>query len=399
MGSCALWSLARRGVTVIGVDQYDPPHEQGSSHGETRLIRSAMLEGPAYVPLIRRAFTLWDELEREASQQLFAKAGVLFVSGAGVTEFASLAARSLRAVGLPYEALGANDLARRYPQHRGGSDLVATLDPSGGFVRAEATISAALRRAEQRGATVLRWTKATAITSAPGSGVVVATDKGSVRAQHAVVSVGPWLPTFLNGRVVPVALERQLFAFFELDGSTSYAPDEFPPFMRQDPLITSRGLGPHAWLSHGLSGFPSLDGKRVKLLLLEAAAPTTMETLDRRVPDAQLEEFKVTEVDPRLAGVLRPVAGTGKACLYTNSPDRDFIVGALPDEANITVLSACSGHGFKFAPAIGELGADLATSTHTHVPIEPFSLSRIGGAFEGMRRVQRHVLSTPDAPA
>ncbi len=376
MGSCALWSLARRGVNAIGLDQYDPPHDQGSSHGETRIIRSAMLEGRQYAPLIRRAFELWSELGWEASRDLFVRTGILFISRDGPTEMASMAARSLSDVGLPYEGLGPRELARRYPQHRGAANLVATFDPSGGFVRAEDTILAALGRAEERGATVLRWTRALAITSDPRGGVVVETDKGPVRARRAIVSVGPWLPTFLSGRAVPVTLERQIFAYFELDGLAGFTPEEFPPFIRDDLLVTSSGVGAHAWLSHGLSGFPSLDGRRIKLLLLEAGRPTTLDTLDRRVPDALLEELKVTEVDPRLIGVGRPAAGTGKACLYTNAPDRDFIIGELPGQPNVTLVSACSGHGFKFAPAIGELGADLATATRPRVPVEPFAPSR-----------------------
>ena len=129
MGSCALWSLARRGVRAIGLDQFDPPHEQGSSHGETRLIRSAMLEGPAYVPLIRRAFELWDELGRESSQTLFVRAGVLFISPPGASNVAPMAAQALDTAGLPYQALSGADLSARYPQHRDVSGLVATFDP------------------------------------------------------------------------------------------------------------------------------------------------------------------------------------------------------------------------------------------------------------------------------
>jgi sarcosine oxidase len=146
--------------------------------------------------------------------------------------------------------------------------------------------------------------------------------------------------------------------------------------MREDTLGT-QDIGAHGWLSHGLSGFPSLDGSRMKLVLLEAGRPTTMDSLDRRVPEAQLEALKASEVDPRLGGLSRPVAGSGRACLYTNAPDRDFIVGPLPDQPNVILVSACSGHGFKFAPALGELGADLATATPPRVAIQAFSPTRL----------------------
>jgi sarcosine oxidase len=376
MGSCTLWSLARRGVRAIGLDQFNPPHEQGSSHGETRLIRSAMLEGPAYVPLIQRAFELWDELGQESSQALLVRAGVLFISPPGASNVAPLAAQALATVGLPYQALNAEDLSARYPQHRDVSGLVATFDPSGGFVRPEQTISGALQVAEARGATVLRETDATAVTDGPQGGVVVETSRGPVTARRAVISVGAWLPTLLGKSAPPVSIERQVFAYFELDRSTSYAPEDFPPFMREDTL-GAQDIGAHGWLSHGLSGFPSLDGSRTKLVLLEAGRPTTMDSLDRCVPEAQLEALKASEVDPRLGGLSRPVAGSGRACLYTNAPDRDFIVGPLPDQPNVILVSACSGHGFKFAPAIGELGADLATDTPPRVPIEAFSPTRL----------------------
>ncbi len=376
MGSCALWSLARRGVRAIGLDQFNPPHERGSSHGETRLIRSAMLEGPAYVPLIRRAFELWDELGNESSQSLLVRAGVLFISLSGPGKVAPMAARALENAGLPAQALSGADLSTRYPQHRDVSDLVATLDPGGGFVRPEQTISGALQVAEARGASVLRDTNVTALANSPRGGVVVQTSRGPVTARRAVISVGAWLSTLLGESAPPVSIERQVFAYFELDGSTSFAPEDFPPFIRED----ARGPqdpGAHSWLSHGLSGFPSVDGSRMKINLLEAGGPTTLDTLDRHVPEAQLEALKASDVDPRLAGLSRPVAGSGRACLYTNAPDRNFIVGPLPDQPNMILLSACSGHGFKFAPAIGELGADLATATPPRVPIDAFSPARL----------------------
>jgi sarcosine oxidase len=376
MGSCALWSLARRGVRAIGVDQFNPPHEQGSSHGETRLIRSAMMEGPAYRPLIRRAFELWDELGNESSQSLFVRTGVLIISPPGVSNIAPMAAQALDTVGLPYQTLSGEDLSARYPQHRDVSGLVGTFDPSGGFVRPEQTISGALQVAEARGATVLRETNVSAVSNTKQGGVVVETSRGPITARRAVISVGAWLPTLLGKSAPPVSIERQIFAYFELDGSKRYAPEDFPPFMREDTL-GAQDTGVHGWLSHGLSGFPSLDGSRVKLVLLEAGRSTTLDTLDRHVPEAQLESLKASEVDTRLGGLGRPVAGSARVCLYTNAPDRNFIVGPLPDEPNMILLSACSGHGFKFAPAIGELGADLATATPTHVPIEAFSPTRL----------------------
>jgi sarcosine oxidase len=376
MGSCTLWSLARRGVRAIGVDQFNPPHEQGSSHGETRLIRSAMLEGPAYVPLIRRAYALWDELSVESSQTLFVRNGVLFISPPGASNVAAMAAQALENAGLAFAALSPENLSARYPQHREVSRLVATFDPSGGFVRPEQTISGALQVAEARGATVLRETFVTAVNSGPQGGVIVETTRGPVTGRRAVMSVGAWLSTLLGKSAPPVSIERQVFAHFELDGSMSYAPEDFPPFIRED-AFGAQDLGAHGWLSHGLSGFPSLDGSRMKINLLEAGHPTTLDTLDRHIPEAQLEALKASEVDPRLAGLGRPVAGSGRACLYTNTPDRDFIVGPLPDQPNVILVSACSGHGFKFAPAIGELGADLATDTPLRVPIEAFSPTRL----------------------
>ena len=142
----------------------------------------------------------------------------------------------------------------------------------------------------------------TALTSGPLGGVVVETSRGPVTAHRAVISVGAWLPTLLGKSAPPVSIERQVFAYFQVDGSTSYAADDFPPFMREDTL-GARDIGAHGWLSHGLSGFPSLDASRMKLVLLEAGRPTTMDSLDRHVPDAQLEALKVSEVDPRLAGL------------------------------------------------------------------------------------------------
>jgi sarcosine oxidase len=397
MGSCALWALGRRGVRVVGIDQFDPPHDQGSSHGETRLVRSAMLEGAAYVPLIRRAFTLWDELADEAQRELLVRTGVLFLSASGTGDIAAQAAQALRRAGVPFDTFSSADLERRYPQHRGCSRLVATLDATGGFVRAEETVSAGIELAERHGATVMRRTTARSIASRPHGGVVVETDKGAVTARRAVISVGPWLSTLLNDRVVPVALERQVFAYFELDGSASFALEEFPPFMREDAHADQRPMDGHGWLSHGLSGFPSLDGARLKLVLLEAGRPTSMDTLDRQVPLEQLDELKLREVDPRLAGLSRPVVGSGRACLYTNAADRDFIIGPLPGEPDLIVLSACSGHGFKFAPAIGELGADLATATPPHVSIEPFAPTRFRGAFT-LRQPRHRELQGSDTP-
>jgi sarcosine oxidase len=248
-------------------------------------------------------------------------------------------------------------------------------------VRAKETVSTAIRLAEQHGATVMCRTRAISIATRLSGGGQVETERGKISARRAVISVGPWLSTLLCDRQVPVALEWQMFAYFELDGSSSFAPAGFPVFIREDGSAEVPTGGAHNWLSHGLSGFPSLDGAQVKLVLAEASRPTSLDTLDRQVSQAQLDALKLSEVDPRLAGLGWPAPGCGRCCLYTNAPDRDFIIGPNLGEPDLIVLSPCSGHGFKFAPAIGELGADLATDTTPHVPIEPFAPTRLPGAF------------------
>ncbi len=358
MGSASARALARRGLSVIGFDRFAPPHGLGSSHGRSRIIRETYFEHPAYVPLVRHAYRLWKELEREAGETLLVKTGGLMIGPReGVLVSGALA--SAQQHGLAYELVDAAAITRRVPMMRPTPGMVGVWEPNAGTLFPEAGIAALLASARRHGAEshvddpVVSW-------RADGDVVEVRTTRGIHRAGRLVLASGAWLPALAPA--LPLSVERvALFWFEPARDPGGFEPGRFPVFILE-----------HA-RDRFIYGFPAFDGA-VKIARHHEGEPADPDRLGRVVAPGEVESMRALFLPflPDLDGPLRETA----ACMYTNTPDGHFVIGADPRHPAVTLVSACSGHGFKFAPAIGEIVADLVIEGRTRWDLGLFSPAR-----------------------
>jgi sarcosine oxidase len=358
IGSATLRVLARRGVQALGIERYGPGHDHGSSHGETRMIRLGYFEHPSYVPLLRRTYALWRELEAEAGNKLLHITGIAEIGLPDSDVVAGTLAAS-RLHDLPHEVLSARHAMARFPAFRLPDDFICVVQADGGFVAVEAAMAAMVDQARAAGAEIWSETVVQAVTPT-GRGVRVATSRGDIEATSAIIAAGPWI-----GRIVPdlpLRVTRQVMTWFEPREPALFELGRFPAFLMRTPY------GNHY-------GFPSVDGSLVKIAKHHHLDETVdAETVDRTVSlqDEAAVRAAVTAHIPAADGPL----ALAKTCLYTVTPDHDFIIDLLPDAPNVVVASVCSGHGFKFAPVMGEILADLATLRRTAHDIGRFRLGR-----------------------
>ena len=357
-GLAALGELARRGVRALGIERHAVGHDLGSSHGETRMIRLGYFEHPSYVPLLRRTYALWRALDTVANTKLLHIAGIAEMGRPDSDIVAGTLAAS-RMHGLPHEVLDAGATMRRFPAFRLPQDFVCVVQPDGGFVAAEAAMTTLAAQARVHGAEILSQAEVQSVKRGNG-GVRVATSRGEIDAKAAIVAAGPWTMQLVRG--LPLRVTRQVMTWFEAPQPELFVGGRFPVF-----LLASR---------HGNHyGFPSLDGRSVKIAkhhhFDETVDPDRVER-EVSAADEAAVRIALSEFIPAADGPLT----AAKTCLYTVTPDHDFIVDRLPDAPNIVVASACSGHGFKFAPMLGEVLADLATKGETQHDISRFRLGR-----------------------
>jgi len=354
MGSSAAFHLARRGVRVRGFDRFSPPHTMGSSHGQSRIIREAYFEDPVYVPMVRRAYELWRELQREAAEPLLLRTGGLMF-GRPDSELVAGARASAEQYGLDHEVLAASEIPRRFPAFRPEADMVAVYEPRAGILFPEACVRVLLSGARACGAQihgdepVLGW-------RAGADGVSVTTPKASFSADLLIVSAGAWAGQLLKSLEPPLVVERQVAFWFDPKSS----PEDF----------SAANCPVHLWQFDGdrfAYGFPDL-GDGVKVAFHHEGLVGSPDSLAREVGADEVENARalVRRFLPDADGVFRSAA----ACLYTNTPDEHFWIDRHPQHDNVLIASPCSGHGFKFASVIGEILADLATRGNT-----PFDLS------------------------
>lgn len=346
MGSATAWRLTQRGVDVVCFDRYSPPHTFGSSHGESRIIRTAYFEGPWYVPLLREAFGLWRELEAQTGSDLLTITGALML-GSESSAVVRGALESARMHDLDIDLMDGDVVRERYPGHVLSEDDVAVLDVQAGFLRVEPAIEAMLSRAGE----VRRNT------------VVESIDDVLDDFDAVVVAAGAWTPELVDW--LPLTVERQVVGWFAIeDGVDWFTPDRFPVFIRE-----SAETG-------DVYGLPTLDGRSVKVAVHHDGVATDPDHVKRTADDADLNPLK-RYVAHYMRGVSTEVTRSS-VCLYTNTPDQHFAIGVSPRDPRVTVISACSGHGFKFAPVIGDIAADLVVDRRTDRDISHFSFERFG---------------------
>ena len=364
IGSAAAFHLATRGEAVLGLDSHPARHRHGSSHGETRLVRQAYFEGRQYVPLASRAWALWRELERASGEHLLTEAGVL-VAGpeADPRRMVDRVVGAAKEFGLSYETLGSESVRERFPGFSLPAGWNAVLEPVAGYVNPELAVEAHCRLAEEAGASLIRNETVERIDW--GTGVEVTTNRGSYSADRLIIAVGPWAPEFLVEAGLPLVARRKVVAHFDPVEAEALGPDRFPGFF----LSLDRGE---------FYGFPYQPGQGVKIARHDGGDSCTPDTIDREVSDSETDELRDVLGDyiPAAAGSLRD----SYTCMYTMTPDQDFVVGAHPTHDNCWIATGCSGHAFKFTSVLGEVLADMATGTPPTCDVDFLAASRFRGA-------------------
>lgn len=367
MGAAVTWQLARRGVSVTGLDRYSPPHDRGSTHGESRITRLAVGEGDEYVPLVRRSHKLWREIEVETARTLLTQTGGVVIGGPHSDFLARTQAVAVRH-GIVHENLDSDELRRRFPAFAAGDTARAYYEPEAGYVRPEAAVAAQLDLAAAAGARlhlgepVLEW-------RASSQGVRVQTHSGVHDADQLVLCAGAWIDElFHEGRGL-FAVQRQLLLWFPIVGSPA-GLDELPIFVWDFGGERSRTV--HL---HGFYGFPPLAGAAggVKVATEQYEQTSAPDGAQHPATPDEARFMRRDVVGERLPW-LGPAPLRTASCLYTSAPGSRFVIDRHPAHANVMIVSPCSGHGFKHSAAIGEAVAQSVTGTTPAVDLAPFAL-------------------------
>ena len=369
MGSSACYRLARRGVRVLGLEQFSIPNSLGSSHGESRMIRKCYYEHPDYVPLLERAYQLWNELQIACGQQLLFEVGGIFM-GPPTSEFIAGTIGAANEHRLPHKTLDHKQLAMRYPQFRLPADHIGVFEPSAGFLIPERCVAAHAELALRHGA-ALRAFEPVLDWHADESGVNVRTARATYRAQRIIFCGGAWSGQLLGEIGVNLQVTRQVLGWVWPMKPERFALGTMPVWAIDNPDGSIH------------YGFPMLSGAAFgqpgfKIAHHFHGQPTTPQTINR-IPQPEDEaDFRhvLERYIPDADGPLLSMA----VCMYTNSPDSHFIIDRHPSSERVMIACGFSGHGFKFASVMGEALADLACDGGTNLPIEFLSLARFADA-------------------
>ena len=369
MGSAAVYHLAEKTGNVLGLDRYQPPHQFGSSHGLTRIIREAYFEHPAYVPLVQRAYELWNNLERHSGRKLFRQTGGLMIGSPGGV-LVKGARRSAVEHNLEHQVLSAEELRARFPCFSPERNMVGVWEPRAGILMPELVVQTHLELAKERGATlrfeepVLRW-------ETNGDCVRVFTAKGVYEGKQLVLSAGSWLSSLLAGAHdsanrsisrLPLSVERQVLLWFEPRAQAKQFQPENCPI--------------HIWEyapRRFFYGFPDV-GDGIKVAVHHEGLSTDPERINRDVSEGEIRTMRLLleRFMPAAAGALKSTV----VCMYTNTPDENFILDYLPEHPRVLVASPCSGHGFKFSSVIGEVIAMLLSGEKPGFDLSLFKIDR-----------------------
>jgi sarcosine oxidase len=360
MGAATCWQLARRGRKVLGLEQFDIPHTSGSSHGINRIIRLAYYEDPSYVPLLKRAYELWRELEAACGEHLLHITGSIDASEPDGIVFTG-ALESCRLHDLSHEVLTSADLTRRFPGYHLPEDYLALYQEDGGFLLSERCIVQHVAEAMKFGAeihgreAVLDWT-------ATENGISVRTTRNTYRTEKLIFTAGAWMGTLLDELAPLLQPERQVLAWLQPIEPELFTPETFPVFNLSVPEGRYYGFPVYGNPGFKVGRYHHLDEA------IDLSAPMREPDLaDEAILRAFVSRYTPAANGPALAM---------RTCIFTNSPDEHFIIDTLPDDERIIIASPCSGHGYKFCSVIGEILTDLAIDGSTRHDISLFALDR-----------------------
>lgn len=372
-GSAAVYQLAQRGAKVLGIDQYEPPHTLGSTHGDTRITRQAIGEGDHYTLLSLRSYEIFRDLEKKSGEKLLHVTGGLMISAAQstgvnrVTNFLETTFHAAEKYSIKHDVLSPEQARKRFPQFQVQDNEQAYYEYEAGFLRPEACVRANLLQAEKAGAKLhlneelLKYTE-------DGTGVKVETDKGTYFADRLVLTVGPWLPEMIAKEYKNhFRVFRQVLYWFDIsDNYDEFKEGSFPVFI---------------WPGQGkrsmIYGFPASHGKDggIKIASEQFEIETSPQTVDRTVSQAEIDDMYERCIKPCFPAVGKECLKSC-VCLYTMTPDSGFVLDFMPGSSKIIVCSPCSGHGFKHSAAVGECLAELSTDGKTRLDIEPLRFDR-----------------------
>jgi len=360
MGSAAAYHLARRGSRVIGLEQFTPAHDRGSSHGKSRIIREAYFEDPAYVPLVQRAHALWTALEHDVGVPLLVITRGLMI-GPPEGELIRGALASATTHKLSYEVLSPSEIRARFPVFRPDESMTGVLEPRAGILFPEASVQAHVAAATRAGAD-LRFEEPVQQWRAMTDHVEVMSSRTTYMADHLVITAGPWAADVIYDLSLPLRVERNVQFWFRPLADVDFSPERVPIYLWE------HQLGAFFY------GFPALSSAGVKVARHHSGVFCTPETFRREVSDAEIAAMRdlLRRYLPGAAGQALETA----ACMYTNTPDGHFVIDHHPASSRVTIACGFSGHGFKFASVVGEILADLARDHRTPHPIDLFRLVR-----------------------
>lgn len=370
MGSATLYQLSRQTPNVLGLDQFNPPHTLGSTHGDSRITRQAIGEGSYFVPLALRSYAIWQELEEQTGQQLITKNGGLFVGRANSDVqmhnkpgFLATTIRAAEQYTIAHRLLDNRTLRNEFPQFRFRDDDIGYYEVNAGFLNPERCISAQLNQASQNGAAVRINERMLSFTET-SNGILVHTNVGEYSTKKLILTTGSWVTDSLADTPYRNLLKvyRQVQYWFDVEGNYHlFTPDRFPVFILSD---------------RDMYGFPAIgsSGDGIKIAMETYQQTTSPESINRTVSEAETRSMYEQYVAPNFVGI-GPNCVKSAVCMYTMTPNGDFLIDYHPAHKNVLIASACSGHGFKHSATVGQILAELAIQEHTDFDIQPFCLT------------------------
>ncbi|TFJ92113.1 N-methyl-L-tryptophan oxidase [Lentibacillus salicampi] len=357
MGSMALWQLARRGVSVMGFEQFGIGHDQSAAGGETRIFRTAYKEGAAYIPILQEAYKQWRELESETGNQLLTLTKGLTIGEPGLKSMKNVM-KSIEEYDLEHEILHYEEAKKHYPQHRLLPNEMIIVDHNAGFLRPQYAIVSAVYRAKELGAIVHNHTHVEKIQSET-DGVSIVANGQKYKVGKLLITTGPWINQHINDFDKQIEVRRLINTWFFARDLKQFDESQFPPFTREGNNFSYYGI-------------PAVDSYMVKIGLAASSEDRikSPNDLDRNIKMGDLSSVK--EIVGRDLPNLFEDPGRVSVYMEAYTKDKNSVVGWLPGHDNIAVLSGFSGHGFKMAPAIGKIGADLVLDENI-----PFSIGRL----------------------
>lgn len=360
-GSSAVYHLSKTGTKVLGIDRFTPPHTHGSSHGQSRIIRQAYHENPLYVPLVKEAYNLWYEIEKTAGKKLFLKTGGLMLGSAdsAVINGARLSAETCD---IPFEYLDNNSIKKRFPAFRPSHNTVGLLEKDAGILFPEACVQTYLQEAHKNGAVLHNNERVIRIV--PNENFIeIITDKTTYYTSKLIISAGAWLNELMPDLHLPLTVERQVLYWFINTNKKlqqHFLPANLPVYIWE--YLPGKMF----------YGFPDL-GDGIKIAFHHAGEPVTPDTLTKAVSEDEINS--ITAVAEKYLNIDAKF-NYSATCMYTNTPDENFIIDFHPHYNNIIIASPCSGHGFKFASLTGKILSDMATGQQVLFDLSPFRISR-----------------------